>query len=67
MFHIYKNVNSVKYIELPDEIPITFSDEVWNFQYGNVAVLASKVTKEFFPAKKIQILEWADCNLTLTQ
>lgn len=59
---ITTNMNAQSYVNLLDDVLIDFADELhedkWTFQQDNAPIHAAKLTKEFFKARNIPVLEW---------
>lgn len=63
---ISSRMNSDLYIELLDDVLVTFGEETlgnnWTFQQDNASIHASKKTKLFLENKNIPVLPWPACS-----
>lgn len=63
---ISHRMNSQMYTSLLDNVLIEFSESFWGenfvFQQDNAAIHVSKMTKDFFKDKQIELLEWPACS-----
>lgn len=64
--YVSTKMNSEMYIELLDDVLITYLDEAEDddiiFQQDNASIHASKQTKAWFSDKNIKLLPWPACS-----